>query len=145
MAIYNREQPDFYGDLMDAINLLPDPFWWCGMVPQDGREHADPWGTVYIFKPGAPGAHPHVNEHNAVIRDITKWREQLKVPSLEGLDWSAAKKAAAETARREKFVGIMFGGVLFELAHHLMGMENALCNYCCTGRNGRTSACHCRL
>lgn len=25
MAIYNREQPDFYGDLMDAIELIPDP------------------------------------------------------------------------------------------------------------------------
>ena len=25
MAIYNREQPDFYGDLMDAIVLVPDP------------------------------------------------------------------------------------------------------------------------
>ena len=26
MAIYNGQQPDYYGDLMDAVVLLPDPF-----------------------------------------------------------------------------------------------------------------------
>ena len=130
MAIYNHQQPDFYGDLMDAINLLPDPvLLGDAMIAQDGKEHFDSWGTVYIFKPGAPGPHPHVNESNAVIKDITKWQEQLTVPSLDGLDWSEAKKAAEETNRREKFVGIMFGGGLFERTHHLMGMETALCNY----------------
>ena len=129
MAIYNRQQPDFYGDLMDAIELLPDPVLIGNSCPQDGLEHKDTWGTVYIFKPGAPGAHPHVTAQNAVIKDIEKWREQLVVPSLEGLDWSMAKKVADATDRREKFVGIMFGGGLFERTHHLMGMENALCNY----------------
>ena len=25
MAIYNGEKPDFYGDIMDAVELIPDP------------------------------------------------------------------------------------------------------------------------
>ena len=75
MAIYNREQPDFYGDLMDAIVLVPDPVLMGDMCPQDGLEHKDSWGTVYIFKPGAPGPHPRVNKENAVIKDIEKWEE----------------------------------------------------------------------
>ena len=129
MAIYNRQQPDFYGDLMDAIVLLPDPVMMSGFFPQDGEEHPDAWGTVYIWKPGAPGPHPHVTPENAVIKDIEKWEEQIKVPSLENLDWSLAKKVAAETDRKEKFVGIMFGGGLFERSHHLMGFETALMNY----------------
>ena len=128
-AIYYRQQPDYYGDLMDAIQLLPDPILTASRVPQDGLEHKDLWGTVYVFKPGSPGAHPHVTAENAVIKDIERWREDLVVPPWEGLDWGMAKKAAEETDRREKLVGIMFSGGLFERCHHLMGMENALCNF----------------
>ena len=129
MAIYERRQPDFYGDLMDAVELLPDPVMMRDHCPQDGLEHRDSWGTVYVFKPGAPGAHPRVTPENAVIKDITRWREQLVVPPYEGLDWSAAKAAEQKVDRREKFVCIMFGGGLFEMSHFLMGMEDALCNY----------------
>ena len=129
LAIYNRQQPDFYGDLMDAIELLPDPVLMGDACPQDGMEHKDSWGTTYIFKPGSPGAHPHVTDENAVIKDIEHWQDDLVVPPYEGLDWSMAKKVADSVDRREKFVGIMFGGGLFERSHHLMGMANALCNY----------------
>jgi len=129
MAIYNREQPEFYGDLMDAIVLVPDPVLMGDLPPQDGQEHKDSWGTVYIFKPDAPGPHPHVTKFNAVITDIEKWEEQLKVPSLENLDWTMAKEISNTVNRNEKFVGFMCAGGLFERSHHLMGMENALVNY----------------
>ena len=129
MAIYNREQPDFYGDLMDAIVLVPDPVLMGDMCPQDGLEHKDSWGTVYVYKPGAPGSHPRVNSENAVIKDIEKWEEQLTVPDLDHLDWTLVKEEAAKVDRREKFVGFMCAGGLFERSHHLMGMEEALVNY----------------
>ncbi|HCT90246.1 MAG TPA: methyltransferase [Lachnospiraceae bacterium] len=129
MAIYNREQPEYYGDLMNAIELIPDPVLLGDICAQDGQEHPDTWGTIYIWKPGAPGPHPHVNDQNAVIKDIEKWEEQLTVPDLGHLDWAMAEQAAAEVDRNEKFVGFMFGGGLFERSHHLMGMENALINY----------------
>ncbi len=129
MAILNRQQPDFYGDLMNAIQLVPDPVLMDNRVPQDGLEHPDSWGTIYIFKPGSPGPHPHVNNSNAVIKDIEKWEEQIKVPDLDHLDFSEAKKVADSVDRKEKFVGFMFSGGLFERSHHLMGMENALINY----------------
>ena len=70
MAIYYGEKPDFYGDLMDAVELIPDPVLMGDLPPQDGLEHKDSWGTVYVFKPGAPGPHPRVNDSNAVIKDI---------------------------------------------------------------------------
>ena len=129
MAIYRGEHPDFYGDLMDAIELIPDPVLMGDLPPQDGQEHKDSWGTVFIFKPEAPGPHPRVNDTNAVIKDIEHWKEQLKVPSLDALDWSLAKQVAQTVDRKEKFVGFMCAGGLFERSHHLMGMENALVNY----------------
>lgn len=129
MAIYYGEKPDFYGDLMDAVELIPDPVLMGDLPPQDGLEHKDSWGTVYVFKPGAPGPHPRVNDSNAVIKDIEHWKERLKVPSLENLDWTVACQAAQSVNRKEKFVGFMCAGGLFERSHHLMGMENALINY----------------
>ena len=36
MAIYEGRQPDFYGDLMDAIVLIPDPVLMGDMpMPED--------------------------------------------------------------------------------------------------------------
>ena len=61
--------------------------------------------------------------------DIEKWEEQLTVPDLEHLDWTLVKEEAAKVDRKEKFVGFMCAGGLFERSHHLMGMEEALVNY----------------
>lgn len=129
MAILNRQQPDFYGDLMNAIELIADPILMGDLPPQDGEEHLDSWGTAYIFKPGAPGPHPHVTDENAVIKDIEDWEASVKVPSLDQYDWTMAKKQAEAVDRKEKFVGFFCAGGLFERSHHLMGMENALVNY----------------
>jgi hypothetical protein len=48
MAIFERRQPDYYGDLMHAVAFIPDPISAMSSCPKDGKEHADPWGTVYI-------------------------------------------------------------------------------------------------
>ena len=129
MAIYNHEQPDYYDDLMNALVLLPDPILMSGHCPQDGLPHKDIWGVEYMWKPGAPGPHPHITDDNKAISDIEKWEEQLHVPSLEGLDWGPAKDVESKVDRREKMVCIMFGGGLFERSHFMMGMEDAFINY----------------
>ncbi|MEI3244685.1 MAG: uroporphyrinogen decarboxylase family protein [Lachnospiraceae bacterium] len=129
MAIYNREQPDFYGDLMEAIELVPDPVLMTCFGPQTGEDYKDPWGVTWRFNPGAPGPHPHITDENKVIKDIEKWEEQLTVPGFDGLDFGPAIQVAEATNRKEKFVGFMFGGGLFERTHFLMGMEDALVNY----------------
>ncbi len=106
MAIYNREQPDFYGDLMDAIVLVPDPVLMGDMCPQDGLEHKDSWGTVYVYKPGAPGPHPRVNSENAVIKDIEKWEEQLTVPGSGSSGLDAGERGSGESGPQGKICGI---------------------------------------
>lgn len=129
MAIYRGEQPDYYGDLMAAVEFIPDPYLVKDSVPQDGEEHKDSWGTVRVFLPGAPGAHPHITQENVVIKDIEKWEEYLVVPPVEGLDWTLAKEVAAKIDRTEKLACFFSPGGLFERSHFLMGMENALMNY----------------
>lgn len=129
MAVYNRKQPDYYGDFMDTLDFVRDPVLAQRSIPQDGREHEDAWGTVYCFPPGAPGGHPVVNEHNAVVKDVTKWKEQIRIPPLKGLNWSDAEAYAKKVNRSEKFCAITSGGGLFERSHLLMGMQNAFISY----------------
>ena len=129
VAVFNRQQPDYYGDFMPTLEFMPDPVFMRDRVPQDGQEHKDSWGTVFCFTPGSPGAHPVVNDQNAVIKDITKWEEQLTVPTLNNLDWRAAEAQADKLNRREKFCALFCAGGLFERSHHLMGMQNAFMNY----------------
>ena len=129
MAIYNRQQPDFYGDLMDSLDMIPDPMFMRDRCPQDGLEHKDSWGTTCMFKPGAPGKHPHITEENKVIKDIEHWRDYVTAPPLDNLDWSFAEAKAKEADRHEKLVAAVCACGLFERSHFLMGMENALVNY----------------
>lgn len=129
LAILDRKQPDAYFDFMEAVEIVPDPLLMAGMIPQDGKEHADLWGTVHIFKPGAPGSHPHITEQNKVIPDIEHWQERLSVPDTESMDWSFTKQYVAGVDRRKKLVCVMLSAGLFERSHFLMGMEDALCAY----------------
>lgn len=62
-----------------------------------------------------------------VITDVTKWREQLKMPDLDSVDWEAAgKEETADWDRENKVSVIMFLNGIFERSHHLMGFENVM-------------------
>jgi len=129
MAILEGRQPDHYSNFMESLAMIPDPVLMRDRVPEDGQEHQDVWGTTWVRVPGSPGAHPHVTSENAVIKDIENWKNELTIPTLEGLDWTAAKEMAAKVDRNEKFVAFLCSAGLFERSHHLMGMEDAFCNY----------------
>lgn len=129
MAVFNRQQPDYYGDFMPALQFVQDPVYLRDRIPQDGKIHRDGWGTSFCFLLDAPGPHPVVNEENAVIKEIEKWEEQLAVPPLKDLDWDTAARQAASINRNEYFCAVYSSGGLFERTHHLMGLQTALINY----------------
>lgn len=128
-AVLKGEQPDFYGDFMDSITLIPDPVLMQDVVPQDGQPHQDSWGVTFRWSPGAPGQHPAITADNAVIKDIEHWKDTLVVPDLSNLDWTLTKQLASEVDRRETFLACFCPGGLFERSHHLMGLQYALENY----------------
>ena len=129
MAIYEGRQPEYYGDFQWAVKIMIDPIWKSDSMPKDGREHKDSWGTVCVNPIDGAGKHPVITPENAVVTDITKWREQLTIPSLDGLDWSEAEARAAQVDRGERFVEYFSAQGLFERSHFLMGMEEAFCAY----------------
>ena len=128
-AILEGRQPDYYGNFFNAVKIVSDPIRMADVCPADGQEHRDSWGTTCIRLPDAPGKHPHITDENKVVKDIEKWREQLVIPPVQGLDWSKAKAEVEALDRSETFVMFWSAQGLFERSHFLMGMEEAFCAY----------------
>ena len=64
-----------------------------------GTESYDQWGTKILFPEDAPAAVPHVTAENQVVKDITRWRDYVRVPDLMGKCQSGWEDAiAAEKA-----------------------------------------------
>jgi hypothetical protein len=62
-----------------------------------------------------------------ILEDITKWRDIIKAPSLEGVDWRAiAEKALAGVDRNESCVQMGAGSNFFQQLCNFMGFTEGL-------------------
>jgi hypothetical protein len=132
----NGGEPDRLCNGFEAFALFPHPVLQLdrgGVVPPKNRGdyYQDTWGTTYVFPDGEPGAIPIVTAETKVIKDITKWEEQLVIPDYDkyDLDWSQIRDfyAGLDTTDRLKTTEMNNG--LFEESHNLMGFEDALINH----------------
>ena len=63
-----------------------------------------------------------------ILDDITRWRDVIKAPSLEGVDWeSVAKKAIAHVDRKESAVELRLNSNFFSHVMNFMGFTEGLC------------------
>ncbi|MCL1804749.1 MAG: veratrol--corrinoid protein metyltransferase [Clostridiales bacterium] len=63
-----------------------------------------------------------------ILDDITKWRDVIKVPSLEGKDWEAiGRKAVAHIDRHETAVSMGTHVGYFQTLMNFMGFNEGLC------------------
>lgn len=129
MAIFEGRQPQYYGDFQWAVKIMMDPIWKSDSIPADGQPHKDSWGTVCVYPVGAPGKHPVITPENAVVKDVTKWKEQLVIPNYKDKDWSECEAKAAAVDRDQYFLEYFCAQGIFERSHFLMGMEEAFCAY----------------
>lgn len=76
--------------------------------------------TGWMFTPTADKPH--------VLTDVTKWREQVRFPNLEEIDWAATAERdfAFFGTDRTKVQDYYQGNGLFERVHFLMGFEEAM-------------------
>jgi uroporphyrinogen-III decarboxylase len=96
------------------------------LVP--GERVVDGWGVTFDYPVGQIGGFPlHDNEHK-VLKDITQWEDVVKQPVLDTSDeaWAPAVEIAKAVNREEKFVAACQMPGIFEMTHHMMGMEDAL-------------------
>jgi len=113
-------------EFMDIIMEVPiDPF--C----QPGKEMKTSWGVTFRWPEGQLGQFPVHDEEHKVLKDITEWKKYVKVPVIKTADedWAAAVAHAKAIDRKEQFITVFYNPGIFEMTHHLMGIDDALIAY----------------
>jgi uroporphyrinogen-III decarboxylase len=117
------KQYEFMELMMDAPMDLP-------LAPAPGMTVKNKWGITFSWREDQIGSYPvHDNEHR-VLKDIKKWRETVKAPSVNYSEeeWASAIAHANAVDRKDKFVTAVCAPGIFEMTHHLMGVEDGLAN-----------------
>ncbi|MFZ7121327.1 MAG: uroporphyrinogen decarboxylase family protein [Eubacteriaceae bacterium] len=111
-------------EYMDIIMELPT----FGTMVAPGETKKNEWGVTFSWPEGQLGGFPVHDDEHIVLKDITKWRDYVKMPSLDFPDeaWGPAKEHAKAIDRNDQYVTVFVAPGLFEMTHHLMRMENAL-------------------
>ncbi|SHN58431.1 uroporphyrinogen decarboxylase family protein [Desulfitobacterium chlororespirans] len=118
--------PDRFVNQYEFLNLIMEaPL---GLEMYYGKTWKDIWGITWNWPEDQIGWFPVHGEEHTVLKDITQWKEQVKIPPIETSDeaWAPAIAHANSVDRNEEFVAGFFVPGLFEMTHLLMGMENAL-------------------
>ncbi|MBE6032275.1 MAG: uroporphyrinogen decarboxylase (URO-D) [Clostridiales bacterium] len=115
-------------EAFDFIQGIPvRPYLCPGRVP--GAVFKDLWGITFQWPPQDRGPMPVFENGLKAIKDITRWREEITVPSLDvDLDWSEAQAYAAKVDRDRYFAAALFPMGIFEQLHHLMSFEDTFIN-----------------
>ena len=118
-----------------TVYLMVDPFVdktrgnrKPGMEPSK-----DAWGTTIIWPEGNVAAMPHITEETKVIKDITRWRDEVAIPDFSEFYnpalWTEYFGRTAQVDRDNALLmGLSANGV-FERLHHLMGFEDLFVNF----------------
>ena len=98
--------------------------------PKRGETVTNEWGITFSWPEDQIGAFPVHDDAHRVIKDITQWEKLIKAPQVEYPDarWQAAIDHANQVDRNDQYVTAFFAPGIFEMTHHLMGMEDAMMN-----------------
>ncbi|MEE0954318.1 MAG: uroporphyrinogen decarboxylase family protein [Eubacterium sp.] len=97
-----------------------------------GTESTDAWGTHISFPQDAPAAIPIVTPENQVIKDISEWKDYVKVPDLIGKcseGWETALENKAKIDQDKYLTCVIMGTGIFEQMHMLMTFEDTLTSF----------------
>lgn len=122
MRMYHGEMPEFLprGGFKPArCSYFPD-------VKKPGYT-VDEFGVEFIGKENVFDGMPIPWPGRYILHDITKWRDSVKMPSLEGIDWEMYAKRDLADIDRSQYGVTMFYGKVFQKLTDFMGFEEGLC------------------
>lgn len=124
--------PDRFVNMYEAFAMMRgDPVSASSPRGKVGEEWKNNWGVTIRYTPGTPAAFPVHDYEHKVIKDITRWRETVKAPSLDYPEEEWLKYAAVRDNidTNEQFATLMMSPGIFEQAHYLMGIDDCLLNF----------------
>ena len=124
-------KPDRFVNQYEALAFLRDGNPVSGahpMVRPGGENAVDGWGVTRSWPAGLPGPFPVHDDAHKLIKDMTKWRDVVKHPSLDYSDeaWAGARAASAAVNRDEFIPTLMMAPGVFEQVHYLTSIDDAL-------------------
>lgn len=122
--------PDRFVKQYEFMNMIGEAAFTLAplMLLKPGTTVKDSWGVTWNFPEGQVSGFPMHDAEHVLIKDVTKWQEYAKKPAIPTDDesWAPAIAHAQAVDRNEEFVTAMMAPGVFEMTHHMMGMENAL-------------------
>jgi len=102
-----------------VIRLLPP------IVERPDDTGLDAWNVSWTLEEKCTtGTYPTANKH--LIENLNDWKDLIKIPDIEKLDWSQVKRKSENIDRDKNLVEGFCEMGTFERCYLLMGMENAL-------------------
>ncbi len=124
--------PDRFVKQYEFLNInMPAGVTMTGIPWIPGLTTRDQWGITWFFKEGQIGPYPKHDPEHKVIKDIREWKKYVKKPVVPTDDetWAPAIGYNSTVDRNEEFAAVWYAPGVFEMTHHLMGMEDALVAY----------------
>lgn len=118
--------PDRFVKQYEFLNLIMEAAMLDKNEP--GKSIKGSWGVTFSWPEGQLGPFPVHDDEHFVVKVITKWKETVIAPPIPTSDefWAPAIAHASAVDRNEEFVTAVAAPGIFEMTHHLMGVENAL-------------------
>lgn len=126
LAAYRREKQDFVpcGEAVQISALCPGDNY----IGAPGEGY-DSWGVKWYFGGGNPGLNgPTPVPGGEIMEDFEDWREKVKFPDLDKLNWNFTRHMVPEDRSNTVMSALLISG-LFERMHYLAGFENSLCAF----------------
>ena len=130
MEVIKGGHPDRFVNQYEYMELMMDAPMDLPLAPMPGMTIKNKWGITFNWREDQIGSYPVHDEEHRVLKDIKKWKEIVKAPSVYYTEeeWAPAIAHANAVDRNEKFVTAVCAPGIFEMTHHLMGVEDALVN-----------------
>ncbi|MDP4159190.1 MAG: uroporphyrinogen decarboxylase family protein [Bacillota bacterium] len=120
--------PDRFVNQYEFMEIILEAPMDLPLAPGPGTRIKNKWGITFEWPADQIGSFPVHDDEHRVLKDIEKWKEVVKAPSVFYTDeeWAPAIAHANSVDRKEKFVTAFCAPGIFEMTHHLMGIEDAL-------------------
>ena len=122
LRMYRGEMPEFlprFGMANARCSYFPN-------VKAPGY-HVDEFGVEYIGKDGVFDGTPIPYPGRYILHDIRRWRDDVHIPSLEGIDWERLAREDTKHIDRSKQAFSMYYGKIFQKLPDFMGFTEGLC------------------